>query len=153
MKPNEPRKELKPEELLTAMIGKTIRTVKFTSANSLVIEFTDGTEVELKTEIPYCGELCDLAIIGYSPVYLNSRDIANMPMEKDLGWLRKRINSSQTQETPSKPKNRPPLINIDTQFPFFSSSNDKEFLVNQTNNPKNPTKELPMIPVITVKTY
>jgi hypothetical protein len=138
MKPDEPRKELKPEELLTAMIGKTIRTVNSTDAENVHIEFTDGTEVELKAEnICFPG---DCALIGYSPVYLNSRDIANMPMEKDLDWLRKRINSSQTQEMPSKPKNRPPLINIDTQFPFFSSPSDKKFLVIKTNNPKNMLK-------------
>jgi hypothetical protein len=85
MKPDEPRKELKPEELITAMVDKTIRTVKSTEVDHLHIEFTDGTEVELKAEnFCYIG---DPAIVGYSPIYLNSRDIANMPLENDIETL------------------------------------------------------------------
>jgi len=87
MKPDEPKKQLKAEELLTAMVDKTIKTVKFNESeyDQLIIEFTDGTEVELKAEnFCYIG---DPAIIAYAPYYLNSRDIANMPLEKDLQIL------------------------------------------------------------------
>lgn len=95
MKPDEPKKQLKAEELLTAMIGKTIRTVKSTEVDHLNIEFTDGTELELKAEnFCYHG---DPAIIGYEPIYLNSRDIANMPMEKD--WFITRRNPKINQNS------------------------------------------------------
>jgi hypothetical protein len=98
MKPDEPRKQLKAEELLTAMIGKTIRTVKSTEVDLLNIEFTDGTEVELKAEnIDYGG---DCAIIAYEPIYLNSRDIANMPLEKDFIKLIEGIVMNEKQSTP-----------------------------------------------------
>lgn len=121
MNTDEPRKELKPEELLTAMVDKTIKTVKSTEYDQLIIEFTDGTEVELKAEnFCYIG---DPAIIAYSPVYMNSRDIANMPMEKDWQSLEGIVMKPEKTEknfsfiNPHPEKNFP-FFKIDPQFNF-----------------------------------
>ena len=112
MTPDEPKKELKANELLTAMIGKIIRTVKSTEVDRLNIEFTDGTEVELKAEnIDYGG---DPAIIGYEPIYLNSKTIANMPMEKDLQSLEGIV---------MKPEKKFPFLN----GPFFKIDPQSNF--------------------------
>lgn len=121
MKPDETRKELMPEELLTAMVDKTIKTVKSTEYDQLIIEFTDGTEVELKAEIIDYGE--DPAIIGYSPVYMNSRDIANMPMEKDWQSLEGIVMKPEKTEKNfpfinPHPENKFPFFKIDPQFNF-----------------------------------
>lgn len=131
MKPDEPRKELKPEELLTAMIGKTIRTVNFTAIDLLAIEFTDGTEVELKSNIIDFGGYGDPSISGFSPVYMNSRDIANMLMEKDLQSLEGIVMKPETQ--------------------FHIIRN--KYSLNTPKNLNNTPKELSFIPLITEKTY